>query len=129
MADPAPLFTALVDAARAFNRGHYFEAHEILEDALDHVPDEHWELFVGLIQIAVGYHKTAQQLWTGAAAMLERGLEKVKPFPDESGGINLAPLRARARADRDALRAGTFDLGAFTQYPPRLLLLRHDSRA
>ena len=118
------LFDTLVTAARAFNSAQYFETHEILEDALDDVPDELWDLFVGLIQIAVGYHKVTQQLWTGAAGMLARGLDKVAPFPPHAGGINLEPLRARAGADRDALRNGTFDAAAFALHPPRLQLLR-----
>lgn len=122
MADPSPLSRALVAAARAFNNGAYFEAHEILEDALDDVPDELWELYIGLIQIAVGYHKTTQQLWTGAAAMLERALAKVEPFPPEAGGIQIEQLRARVRADRDALRAGTFNPLELQAHPPRLVI-------
>lgn len=124
MSDTPRLFTTLVLAARAFNAAQYFEAHEILEDALDEVPDELWELYIGLIQIAVGYHKITQELSVGAAGMLERGLDKVAPFPNEAGGVNLEPLRARARADHDALRAGTFDAVAFVRRPPRLQLLR-----
>src|SRR5512134_2941884 len=60
----------LVDAAREFNAGRYFEAHEVIEDGLEQVPDDLWELCIGLIQIAVGYHKTTQGLWRGAAKML-----------------------------------------------------------
>lgn len=123
MAERSAHFNALVAAARAFNNGQYFEAHEVLEDALDDVPDQQWELFIGLIQIAVGYHKTTQQLWTGAAAMLERGLAKVAPFPDEAGGVHLERLRARARADAGALRAGAFDAATFAREPPRLQLV------
>jgi predicted metal-dependent hydrolase len=119
-----PLFDALVAAARAFNSAQYFEAHEILEDTLDGVPDDLWSLFIGLIQIAVGYHKATQQLWTGAAGMLERGLDKVAPFPNEVAGVKLETLRLRARADCDALRAGTFDAAAFANQPPRLQLVR-----
>jgi predicted metal-dependent hydrolase len=71
--DPA-LRASLLDAARAFNNGRYFEAHEELGDALDDVPDDFWDLSVGLIQIAVGYHKVTQQLWCGAAGMLQQGI-------------------------------------------------------
>jgi predicted metal-dependent hydrolase len=124
VADPNRLATALIEAARAFNSGQYFETHEILEDALDHVPDELWDLVVGLIQIAVGYHKVTQQLQTGAAGMLDRGLEKVDPFPPDAGGVNLELLRSRARTDCDALHAGRFDENAFRQHPPRLQLAR-----
>ena len=101
---PAPP-TLLIEAARAFNAGHYFEAHEILEDGLDDVPGELWELFIGLIQIAVGYHKVTQQLWTGAAHMLQIGLDKAAVYPPVAPGVNLEPLRQRVRADIETLRA------------------------
>ncbi len=111
---------AVIDAAREFNRGLYFEAHECLEEALDEVPDEQWNLFLGLIQISVGYHKITQELWTGAARMLRLGLEKVDDLPEECGDVHLAALRERARRDRDALEARRFDAAAFRENPPRL---------
>ena len=117
---PAALERFLIDAAREFNAGRYFEAHEVLEEALDEVPEHMWDLFVGLIQVAVGYHKATQQLWTGARHMLLRALEKVEPFPPEAGGINLEALRQRVRADVDQLRTGRFDAAAFRRHPPRL---------
>lgn len=122
-APPRPL---LIDAARAFNAGRYFESHEILEEGLDDVPNELWDLFIGLIQIAVGYHKVTQQLWTGAARMLEIGLEKIVPYPTVAGGLNLGLLRQRVTADVDALRSGAFDREAFAQQPPRLQPLHAD---
>jgi predicted metal-dependent hydrolase len=111
---------ALVAGAREFNRGRYFEAHEAFEEALDSLPDNVWDLFVGVIQIAVGYHKATQGLSSGAAGMLERGMEKVAPFPADAAGLDLGGLRERAAADAAALRAGTFDLERFRRHPPRL---------
>lgn len=112
--------SAIIDAAREFNAGRYFEAHEVLEAGLDDVPDDLWELFTGLIQIAVGYHKTTQQLWSGALRMLDSGLQKTAPFAGDAGGINLAALRDRVRADIDTIRSGTFDAETFVRQPPRL---------
>ena len=120
MTNQAALRRVLIKAAREFNAGRYFEAHEVLEDGLDAVPDDLWELFLGLIQIAVGYHKTTQQLWTGARRMLERGVEKTAPFAPDAGGVNLEALRQRVRMDIAALCAGQFDAAAFTQHRPRL---------
>ena len=117
---PATLQRWLIDAAREFNAGRYFEAHEVLEEALDEVPEHMWELFIGLIQIAVGYHKVTQQLWSGARRMLQRGLEKVEPFPPEAAGINLEALRQRVRTDIERLHGGRFDAAAWRRHPPRL---------
>jgi predicted metal-dependent hydrolase len=126
--DPA-LRARLLEAARAFNSGRYFESHEELEEALDDVPDDLWDLFVGLIQIAVGYHKVTQRLWRGAAGMLQRGIEKVAPFPESAGGVLLEPLRRRVRDDIDALRGSRFDAAAFAAKPPRLQLEARRTRA
>ncbi len=60
MNDSQGLRAVIIAAARQFNAGRYFEAHEILEDGLETVPDELWNLLLGLIQIAVGYHKLMQ---------------------------------------------------------------------
>ena len=111
---------ALIAAAREFNGGRYFEAHEALEEALDDVPDAQWELFLGLIQISVGYHKITQGLFSGAARMLSIGLAKVEPFPGDVADVNLARLRDRARTDLAALEARAFDLESFRRSPPRL---------
>jgi len=117
---PDQLSKLLIAAAREFNAGHYFEAHEVLEDGLEAVPEHLWELFVGLIQIAVGYHKVQQQLWSGARTMLERGFAKVAPFPAEAAGLNLEALRQRVFADVQSLRSGHFDAADFARHPPRL---------
>ena len=120
MGDPETLRTVVIDAAREFNAGRYFEAHEVLEDGLDAVPDDLWMLFIGLIQIAVGYHKLTQQLWSGARHMLEIGLQKVAPFAAEAAGLKLGALRQRVHADVEQLRDGPFDSEAFARHPPRL---------
>jgi predicted metal-dependent hydrolase len=113
------LYALVINAAREFNAGRYFEAHEVLEDGLDAVPDDLWGLFVGLIQIAVGYHKVTQRLWGGARHMLDIGLQKVDPFPAKAAGLNLDALRQRTRADVAHLRSGRFDTDAFARHPPR----------
>ena len=114
------LRSLLVPAAREFNAGRYFEAHEAIEEGLDDVPDDLWDLCIGLIQIAVGYHKTTQGLWTGAAKMLGLGLQKVEPFAADAGGINLEALRARVRDDLAHVAAGRYDADAGARNPPRL---------
>jgi hypothetical protein len=110
----------IVAGAREFNAGRYFEAHEALEEGLDQVPEELWELFLGLIQIAVGYHKVTQQLWPGAARMLELGLAKLESFPDDAAAVDLRALRARARADLQAIREQRYQTVNLASSRPRL---------
>ena len=115
-----PARDALVAAAREFNAGRFFEAHEALEESLDEVPDVLWDLFLGLIQVAVGYHKLTQGLRPGAKRMLCIGLEKLEAFADEEAGLRLDALRRRARDDLRALETGAFDPDGFRSDPPRL---------
>ena len=104
----------LLAAAREFNAGRFFEAHEVLEDGLEDADGEHWDLLLGLIQIAVGYHKASQGLGSGALLMLDKGLLKAAPFPADAGGLELEELRRSVAADVARLRRGE------AVEPPRL---------
>jgi predicted metal-dependent hydrolase len=111
-----------LDAVRLFNGGEYFEAHEAFEALLDAVEaDERWDLVLGLVQVAVGYHKLVAG-HPGGTRMLGLGLEKLAPFPAVTAGLDVEALRARVRADREAAEGGA-DLGARLRGdPPRLRL-------
>jgi len=112
---------ALLRSIKEFNSGHYFEAHEHLEEALDEVEGnaDAWELYVGLIQIAVGYHKCASG-YPGGEKMLGLGLEKVSPLPDLCAGVRLKELRTRVREDL-ADHAGASE--RLRREPPRIMLV------
>jgi len=61
----------------AFNRGEYFEAHELWEEVwrvLDGVERIHVQ---GLIQIAAGLHHLQQRRPRPAAGLLRKGLDKI----------------------------------------------------
>jgi len=111
--------SVLLDTAREFNSRRFFEAHEALEERLDDVDESDWELGIGLIQIAVGYHKASQGLWSGALLMLEKGLEKVTRFPPEVATLQLEELRARVRQDAERIRCGDFTSVDLERDPPR----------
>lgn len=116
----SPIRHAILEAAREFNAGRFFEAHEAIEEVLDDTPDALWELHLGLIRIAVGYHKVSQGLWSGAERMLMRGLETMEAYPDTAGEVELAQLRARARRDAESLRRGRYAEVDLVNDPPRL---------
>jgi len=113
---------ALLRSVKDFNSGRYFEAHEHLEEAFDEVENQGdvWELFVGLIQIAVGYHKCASG-YPGGEKMLRLGLEKVKPLPDACGGVRVEELRRRVRED---LAESDNVQERLRREPPRILLVK-----
>ena len=105
---------------RDFNAGRYFEAHEHLEEALDATEGiiNAWELSVGLIQIAVGYHKCTSD-HPGGGKMLGLGLEKVASLPDVCNGVCLEELRQRLREDLADIQGVK---GRLTKDPPRIML-------
>jgi hypothetical protein len=122
--DEAELRRIVLAAARELNAGRYFEAHEAIEERLDDVPEAWWSLFLGLIQIAVGYHKLASGA-PGAVRMLGIGLDKLAAFPDDALGIDVGALRRRAELDRERLdgRDLVAAEAALAIDPPRLLPL------
>jgi predicted metal-dependent hydrolase len=61
----------------AFNRGQYFQAHEIWEDAWRELDGLERILVQGLIQIAAGLHHLQQDRPRPAAGLLRKGLDKV----------------------------------------------------
>lgn len=116
----------LIAAAREFNSGRYFEAHEVLEDGLDTVPDDLWDLVLGLIQVAVGYHKVSRGLLRGATQAFGRALAKLEGFPPRVAQCDLESLRRRVRLDIERLRDGHFDTAALALHPPRLRPVKAD---
>ncbi len=113
-----------VDGVRHFNRGDFFEAHEAFEDLLDAVDgdgDARWDLLVALVQVSVGYHKSASG-HVGAVRMLSLGLEKLSAFPDVAAGVAVEALRARIRDDLAAFAAGADPAARIAAAPPRLEL-------
>ncbi len=111
---------ALLRSIKDFNSGRYFEAHEHLEDALDDVEadDTTWQLFIGLIRIAVGYHKYASS-YPGGERMLGMGLEAVAALPEVCNGVQLEVLRQRVRED---LVHTTCVPQRIQHEPPRIML-------
>ena len=120
--DTERLRRLVLAAARELNAGRYFEAHEELEERLDDVPDAWWPLFLGLTQVAVGYHKLASGN-DGAARMLGLGLEKLAAVDDDALGIDVGALKRRAAQDRERLERRDVEAARadVARDPPRLL--------
>src|SRR4051794_7021546 len=76
-----------------FNRGHFFEAHELWEEAWNEVVGEEKRFYQGLVQLAAGYHKLSLAQYSGARKLLERSNQTLSDFPATYSGINLTTLR------------------------------------
>ena len=83
----------------AFNRGEYFQAHELWEEAWQELDGVERILVQGLIQIAAGLHHLQQRRPGPAASLLKKGLDKV------SRGVFAPPVDLRVDAlARDVAR-------------------------
>jgi len=97
----------------AFNRGAYFRAHELWEDAWRELDGVEQIAVQGLIQIAAGLHHLEQRRSRPAAGLLRKGLAKVSQFapPVDLRVDALARDVARLLADLDTPGAKLPDPG------------------
>jgi predicted metal-dependent hydrolase len=110
----APLSAQALDGLELFNAGEYFEAHEALEHAWNAEAGPARELYRGILQVAVAYLQITRQNYRGALKMFLRLRQWLDPLPDECQGVDVAQLRADARAARAHLEAlGEGQVGLF----------------
>jgi predicted metal-dependent hydrolase len=93
-----------------FNRGEFFECHEILEAAWLEAAGAEKNFLQGLIQVAVSFYHLRRGNFTGSSRLLRAGLEKLsdgaaqphpvdiaallrilKPLPDQIEGDQISP--------------------------------------
>jgi predicted metal-dependent hydrolase len=111
----ATAWRAPLDQGRAaFNRGEFFAAHELWEEAWHHLEGPERLLVQSLIQIAAALHHLQQGRPRPATSLLAKGLEKlsrgVPPALADLPVDALAADLARLLAELESPRAGTPDL-------------------
>lgn len=94
-----------------FNRAHFFDAHEVLEDVwralnraeLDgtgsrgHSAGRHLRRHVqGLVQMAVAFHHESTGNYVGARSVLERALRNLEGADESFPNLDLEQLRSEA---------------------------------
>jgi predicted metal-dependent hydrolase len=85
----------LAPGRAAFNRGAYFEAHELWEEIWRDLEGADRRFVQGLIQIAAGLHHLAQRRPRPAAALLRKGQDKIAgDVPAGLADLRLATLAA-----------------------------------
>jgi predicted metal-dependent hydrolase len=75
-----------------FNRGEFFEAHEYLEDAWRAETGRIRYLYQGILQVGVGLYHRENGNWKGATSLLRSGIERLKEFEPETGGLDVSRL-------------------------------------
>src|ERR1700676_2872858 len=78
-----------------FNRAHFFDAHEVLEDVwreapLHSVSRRHLQ---GLVQLAVAFHHHSKGNYVGARSVLDRGMRNLHGADSSFPALDLDRLR------------------------------------
>lgn len=95
-----------------FNQRHFYDAHEIWEDAWRDERGPERKFLQGLIQVAVALHHHSTGNLVGACSLLERGGRNLNAYPGEFCGIRLTELLASTSQWRAAMISGS-DVPAF----------------
>lgn len=113
--EPEDVCTTAEEAtARAiplFDAQRFFEAHEFFEFAWKGpvTDDADRDLYKGLAQVAVGYTHTQRGNATGAASLLRRGIDHVRPYAPRHAGLPLQAVLDDASAFLEGLDGGRIE--------------------
>jgi hypothetical protein len=117
-AEPA-LPPRVVRGIELFNRGEFFECHEVLELEWKADPAPHRVLYQGMLQAAVTLHHVRRGNWQGATIMLRRALGHLEPFAPSWRGIDVAGLLDALRGwQRQLELAGPDGIEGLAALPP-----------
>ncbi len=99
---PPPL---LLEGVALFNRGEFYECHEVLEEAWRQEMRPCRHLYQGLLQVGVALHHVQQGNEAGARKVLHRALRHLERLPARCQGVDVDFVRERARSLQRMLEA------------------------
>ena len=97
--------TLLREGIALFNRGEFFDCHELLEELWLESTGERKEFLQGLIQVAVALHHLRNRNRLGAKRLLTAAMEKLEEYGPEEELIDVDALRAALTPLRNQLSA------------------------
>lgn len=83
---------ALETFIRLFNDGHFFEAHEVLEDLWIVTTGAERDFYKGLIQYAVAFTHLSRKNFKGARSLHKRAAGYLKRYQPETEGVDVSRL-------------------------------------
>lgn len=89
-----------------FNRGYFFEAHDILEDIWRETTGPDRLFLQGLIQVSVGFYHLFNQNYKGAVSQFTKGLTKLEPYKPSHRKVELAVFSERVLGFREQAERG-----------------------
>lgn len=99
----------LVQGVELFNRGEFFECHDVFEEVWNELRGDRKTCLQGLIQVAVGCYHGVNGNVRGAASQLAKALAKLRVHDPGMFGIMSHPLLEEVEALRVAAEHGMVD--------------------
>lgn len=100
----------LSQAQQMLDDNHAFQAHEVLEVVWKAAPEPERDLWRGLAQLAVGLTHAQRGNLVGAARLLRRGADRIRPWQAQPPHqIDVTGLMTWADATAERLEAGRTD--------------------
>ena len=97
---------ALEEGIRLFNDRHFFDAHDVLEEAWMEITNSKERLFYqGLIQLAVGFYHLEGENLIGGNNLLSRSIAKLEQYESGFLGVELHELLRKSRKCLDEVQA------------------------
>lgn len=113
----------LAHGIRQFNDRLFFECHDTLEEMWSALRGDERDFVQGLIQIAVAFYHLGNGNTPGAVRLFDRGLERLRAYPEQYAGLDTGPLRSAAVRWREAAASGD---GLPAEAPPTIALAPAD---
>jgi hypothetical protein len=112
---------ALRQGVEEFNRAHFFEAHETLEDLWRGTSGPLRLFYQGLIQLAVALYHLSNGNRRGALNLLAKGLDKLVAYRPVCQSIDVDSLCREAQVWLERVRqAGAGELSVDPEQLPRI---------
>lgn len=109
-----PLPPLAVAGVLAFNRGAYYQQHDLFEELWVASEGPIRDLYRAILQVGVAYYQLERGNFRGALKMLQRSVQWLYPLPDTCQDLDVAALRRDSYAVRAALqRLGADRLSEF----------------
>jgi predicted metal-dependent hydrolase len=104
----------LLKGIELFNEKHYFECHEVIEEAWNEEVGPVRIMYQGILQVGVACYHIQNRNWRGAMKVLNRGTSKLRRFEPTCMGIDLARLlRDAETVTQELMRLGPDWQGEF----------------
>jgi hypothetical protein len=113
---------ALRHGIELFNRGEYYEAHEVLEGPWRLAKGAERDLYQGLIKYAAALHHASREKWRSAFLLLRRAIIQLGPHEARTAPVPLGEVLPTMESNLEALERcdrgeGTFDLASVDPLP------------